>query len=406
VDVERVPGADRLRIAVFGDFDSVHTRSWLRWFIDRGHDLHAVSFYTPRADLPGVTLHVLSPSPGRRAASQTTSAAVSPSLAARLPRGISRLVHALRYQRAGLRRTLRAIDPDVVHAHFLVEHGFYGAVAGVHPYVVTTWGSDVLVEPSRDLISNRIARWTIARADAITSNNTYMAERLVVLGAKPAQVEVVTLGADRYDLEGRDASVNLRDPDPVRAPVVLSTRAHEALYNISEIIDACSRVAASRPELRLRIAHGGTLTSDLRGQAARTAGNVEFLGLLDRAAFRDALHDAEIFVSIPDSDGTSVALLQAMAAGCFPIVSDLPSQRELVEDGVTGFRVPLHRPDMLAARIEQALADPALRRRAAARNLISVEQRGLNESEMQKMESIYHPLAGEKTHQRDVGAVS
>ncbi len=98
---------------------------------------------------------------------------------------------------------------------------------------------------------------------------------------------------------------------------------------------------------------------------------------------------AEVFVSVPSSDGTSVALLQAMAAGCFPIVSDLPTQRELVEDGVNGFRVPLHRPDVLAERIARALADAPLRRAAAARNLEIVDDRGLNETEMARMEGLY-----------------
>jgi L-malate glycosyltransferase len=99
--------------------------------------------------------------------------------------------------------------------------------------------------------------------------------------------------------------------------------------------------------------------------------------------------NAEVFVSVPSSDATSVALLQAMAAGCFPIVSDLPAQRELVEDGVNGFRVPLHRPDVLADRIARALADAPLRAAAAARNLQIVTERGLNETEMARMEALY-----------------
>ena len=71
-----------------------------------------------------------------------------------IPVGFMRLVHAARYARAGLRRVVREIAPDVLHAHYVVEHGFYGLVAGFHPYVVTAWGSDVLVEPVRDPIVN------------------------------------------------------------------------------------------------------------------------------------------------------------------------------------------------------------------------------------------------------------
>jgi len=391
MDVEPVAPGGRLRIAVLGDFDGVHTRSWLRWFIERGHDVHAISYYPLAAPLDGVTLHVL-----RSRAQQPGGASTATDAGMTIPRSVLRLVHGLRYQAAGLRRVLREIRPDVFHAHFLVEHGFYGALAGFHPYVVTAWGSDVLVEPQRDPVSKLIARWTLRRADLVTSNNAYMADRIVALGAARSKIEVVTLGADRFFLERADASVNVRPADPARAPVVLSTRAHEPLYNIGEIIDAYEQVARARPDVRLVIAHGGSLTADLTRRAAASAGRIEFIGFAGREALRNAMTEADVFVSVPSSDGTSVALLQAMAAGCFPIVSDLPTQRELIEDGVNGFRVPTHRPDLLAGRIKQALGESDLRRSAAERNRAIVQDRGLNEVEMAKMEALYRQLADRK----------
>ncbi|MBI5284857.1 MAG: glycosyltransferase [Chloroflexi bacterium] len=389
--VERVSDAARLRIAVLGDFDGVHTRAWLRWFIERGHDVHAISYYAPAAPLDGVTLHVLKP--GRRAAASGVPSGAAGGAGSRVPRGLLRLLHGARYRMAGLPRVLRAIGPDVFHAHFLVEHGFYGALAGFHPYVVTAWGSDVLVEPQRDPVSKQIARWTMRRADLLTSNNEYMAEHMAALGAPRSKIEVVTLGADRSFLDAHEQSVNVRGRAPGEPRCVLSTRAHEPLYNIHDVIDASARVARSQPDVRLAMAHGGTLTAGLQRRAQDAAGRVEFLGFLDSAALREAMTEAEVFVSVPSSDGTSVALLQAMAAGCFPIVSDLPTQRELVEDGVNGFRVPPHRPEALAERIARALSDPDLRRRAAAANRALVERRGLNETEMARMEAAYRRLA-------------
>ncbi len=389
----------RLRIAVLGDFDSIHTRSWLRWFVDRGHDVHAVSFYPPNEPLEGVTVHTLAARHERSSTRSTDPRSSRGSaLLDRVPRGLVRIAQALRYQRAGLRRTLQAIAPDVVHAHFLVEHGFYGAAANVHPYVVTAWGSDVLVEPERDPVSKRIARWTIGRADLLTSNNRYMAERMIALGARRNRVEIITLGADRYVLDAHDRSVNVRLRDSGRAPAILSTRAHELLYNIDEIVDAYEIVRASAPGARLVVAHEGSQTVKLRQRAAERTGSIEFLGHVGRQQFRDALIGAEVFVSVPSSDGTSVALLQAMAAGCFPIVSDLPTQRELIDDGVNGLRVPLHRPDLLASAILRALGDPQLRRAAAAENQQRIEERGLNENEMLRMESLYLRLRPEARH--------
>jgi glycosyltransferase involved in cell wall biosynthesis len=385
MDIEGVDPSRRLRIAVLADFDGPHARSWLRWFIARGHDVHAVSFYPPRVAIEGATSHSLRAGRGTDTATRAVRRG-----AGRIPRGPVRIAHALRYRRAGLARTLRRIDPDVVHAHYIVEHGFYGAVSLQCPYVVTAWGSDALVEPERDPISRMIARWTLRRADLVTSNNRYMAQRIVQLGAPASRVEVVVLGAERYDIERAAESVNLRAADA--PPTIISTRAHELLYNIDNIIDAHARVVRAAPDARLVIAHGGSLSAALQERARHVAGRVEFVGYLDRASFRDALTNAHVFVSVPSSDGTSVALLQAMGAGAFPVVSDLPTQHEWIESGATGFLVPLRQPDVLADRIIAAIGDSARRERAARRNLGLVTERGLNETQMARMESLYHDL--------------
>lgn len=333
---------------------------------------------------------------GRAAALRRVAREAAGEIAARMPRGAARLAHGARYRMAGLRRTLERIDPDVVHAHYVVEHGFYAALAGVHPLVVTAWGSDVLVEPQRDSISRLIARWTIARADLVTSNNAYMARRIGELGVVPAKVHVVTLGAERYDLELSEYSVNRVAPDRAQARCIISTRAHEPLYHIADVIDAHARVAQDRPDARLVVAHGGSLTGELRHRAEASGARVEFAGFLGRAAFREALSRAHVFVSVPSSDATSVALLQAMGAGAFPIVSDLPSQREWIRDGFNGYLVPVGRPDVLAERIAQALDAHELRRAAADVNRRLVEERGLNEAQMAKMEELYEELVGRR----------
>jgi len=121
---------------------------------------------------------------------------------------------------------------------------------------------------------------------------------------------------------------------------------------------------------------------------------VRFAGFLSQEAFRDALDGAEVFVSVPSSDATSVALLQAMAVGCFPIVSDLASQQELVEDGVQGLRVPVRDEAALANAIARALEDRELRHAAVERNRRFVEEYGLLETNMARMEAWYYRLVG------------
>ena len=388
MNVERVPDGRRLRIAVLGDFDGVHTRSWLRWFIDRGHDIHAISFYPPAEPLEGVELHVLRARPVPHPSAGPATASPSRSWS----RGVVRIAHAIRYRHAGLKKTIQQIEPDVFHAHFVVEHGFYGALASVHPYVVTAWGSDVLVDPRRDPISRQIARWTLGRADLVTSNNRVMAKAIIDLGAPPSKVEVVTLGADACFGERWSESVNVSGR--TGGPVVLSTRAHEPLYNIDVIINAFARIGGEFPEARLVVAHSGSLSGELKAQAATSSASIEFTGTVDAPRLRDLMTEAEVFVSVPSSDGTSVALLQAMSAGAFPVVAGLDTQREWITDGANGLLVPPTDSSALATAMARALGDPELRRIAAERNRAIVAERGMNETQMAAMERHYLRLAG------------
>jgi glycosyltransferase involved in cell wall biosynthesis len=397
-----------LRICVVGDLDGVHTHRWVHWFVERGHDVHGISYYQPQRPPPGVKVHVLvaggaaggsaAPLPGRggwRPAARRLAEAAAPSL--------WRLINGFRYQRGGLRRIIENVEPDVVHAHYVVEHGFYAALAcrtgrraGSRPLVVTAWGSDVLLAPRRSPLARAIARYTLRRADLVTSNNEYMTRRLVDLGAPADRVELVILGADAFFLEAPDASVNLR-PGKETPPTVISLRSLDSrLYNVDVILRAMGLVRRRIPDARLLVAGEGRLRAGLERLARRLGleGSAIFLGYLPPPQLRDALASAHVCVSVPRSDATAVSTLEAMAVGCLPIVSDLPSQEELVRDGENGFRVPVGDADALAQRIVEALERGDLRRQALEQNQDLVARRGVLEENMARMEELYRGLAG------------
>ena len=396
--VDPVSFEHRLRLCVLGDLDGVHTQSWLRYFVERGHDVHGVSYHVPVRPPEGVRIHALRPA----ARGGGPLAGARPGLTARLgrtlPLGLQRLVNLLRYRQAGLRRTVDAIAPDILHAHYLVEHGLYGTAAQRQPYVVTAWGSDVLVEAARSPLNRSLARFALRRANLATANNRYMAREMVLrLDKEPAWVQHIVLGVDRDFLGRPDDSINARSPAQDHAPTVISTRSLDVpLYNVEVSVRARARVRDRIPAARLVIAGEGRLRPQLEALAHRLdlAETVRFAGFLPREEFRAALTDAEVFVSVPSSDATSVALLQAMAVGCFPIVSDLLSQQELVEDGVQGLRVPVRDEVALADAIVRALEDRELRRAAVERNRTFVEEYGVLETNMAKMEAWYYRLAG------------
>ncbi|OGO53031.1 MAG: hypothetical protein A2148_00890, partial [Chloroflexi bacterium RBG_16_68_14] len=325
---------------------------------------------------------------------------LAPRLGRSLPPSLQRLANLLRYRQAGLQRVVEGLAPEVLHAHYLVEHGFYATAAHYRPYVVSAWGSDVLVEVARSPLNRAIARFVLARADLATANNRYMAREVALkLGMDRARVQHIVLGVQRDLLGQPETSVNVRPPAPDRPPTAISTRSLDLpLYNVDVIVRAMAQVRTRIPGARLVVAGQGRLRPQLEALAHRLGieETVRFVGFLSQEELRDALVESEVFVSVPSSDATSVALLQAMAVGCFPIVSDLPSQQELVESapGGQGLRVPARDVEALAEGIVRALEDRELRRDAVERNRRFVEEYGVLETNMAKMEAWYYRLAG------------
>jgi len=375
---------------MLGDFDGPHTLAWARFFAARGHEVHAVSFYPPREELSGVRYHVLR----QRGVPARAPAVAGPrGLKDRLPPSLMRAVHYLRYRRAGLRRAIESIAPDVFHAHYAVEHGFYGTAAAFHPYAVSVWGSDLLVE-SRQPPGGAIARWTLRRADLVTCNDASLAKRVRELGAAEGRVVVANLGIERLFLDAGERSVNLKGGGgPLTA---ISDRALEPLYNVDVVLRAFAIARARLPEARLLIAHEGGERTRLEtlARALRVEDAVTFLGRLAPQALAEALAAAHVYVSVPSSDSMALSNLEAMAAGAFPVLADLPSVDGWVEHGVQGLRVRPRDAAGLADALYAALTDAGLRQKAAERNRAKVAAQGLRERTLLAVERRFYALAG------------
>ncbi len=79
--------------------------------------------------------------------------------------------------------------------------------------------------------------------------------------------------------------------------------------------------------------------------------------------------DAHIYTSISRYDGTSISLLEALSCGLYPILSDIPQNREWIDPQArNGMLVPLDQPAEYARRIAEAIQDLAHRKSMASFN--------------------------------------
>ena len=108
----------------------------------------------------------------------------------------------------------------------------------------------------------------------------------------------------------------------------------------------------------------------------------------------DLLANHHIYVSTARSDTTSVSLLEAMACGLFPVVTDIPANREWIDDGHNGRLFPAGDAAALGQALVGAWSEAGLRRAARERNLEIVRSRARWQDTMEGPRRLMRRLAG------------
>ena len=125
--------------------------------------------------------------------------------------------------------------------------------------------------------------------------------------------------------------------------IIYSNRLHKKLYQLDRVINSFNLFLKNSVDKtwKLVIAATGEESDNLKSMVEHLniKGNVEFVGWVDKEKNFEYYSKAKLFVSIPESDATSISLLEAMAYGCIPVLSDLPANREWIDDGKNGIVV-------------------------------------------------------------------
>jgi glycosyltransferase involved in cell wall biosynthesis len=159
------------------------------------------------------------------------------------------------------------------------------------------------------------------------------------------------------------------------APLVIYTgRLHEA-KGLNDLLAAWGMVAPSHPTARLWLVGEGPQREELQEtvQARGLSHSVRLPGAFD--SVEEMLDAADAFVLPSYVEGMSLSLLEAMAAGLPVVASDIPANRALVEDKVSGLLVPARDPPALATALCRILDhhDVAQRLGAAGRSRVTAE---------------------------------
>ncbi len=354
-----------MKICYLSDATSIHTARWARHFVDRGHEVTVISFRPGQLE--------------RGKLIQLTGAlSLSPwAILRQIPR---------------VRRLVCNIAPDILHAHYVTSYGLAGALSGWRPFVVTAWGSDVLIAPEHSWLYRLVVRRVLARADLITSMAHHMTTTFIQRRyAPPSKIMTLPFGIDTEEFNPARRSA----PHRAGPATVVSTRHLMEIYDVATFVRAIPAVLAQCPDTHFIIAGDGELRAALE-QSVDRAGvrpSVEFRGKVPHDEVPHLLGEADVFVTTAITDGNNVSLNEAMACGAFPVASDIPANREWIEHGRNGLTFPVGDVDRLVEAVVRAIREPAWRQAAAAENWTIVNQHASWANNMARMEDRYTELA-------------
>jgi glycosyltransferase involved in cell wall biosynthesis len=290
-----------------------------------------------------------------------------------------------------LRREIAAASADIVHLHTGRANWLGGLAArwaGVA--AISTRRMDRRVRPGlrTHLLYGRLLRRTAAVSPAVR-------DRLLQAGVPAERVEVIVDAVDPERLRAahpRD-EVRARLGAGAEHCVLIALAALVRRKGLDILLQAVGGLGAARLRVLVWIVGDGSERAVLEEQARRVgvAAQVSFLGR--RADVADLLHAADIAVVPSRQEGMGVAALEAMAAGCAVVASNVGGLGYAVVHERTGLLVPPEDASALASALARLIRDPELRQRLAEQGPRRIAEGFLPQHMVEAYEKLYLAVA-------------
>lgn len=290
-------------------------------------------------------------------------------------------------------RVLRSIDPDVVHVHEpAVPWVSLAATATAAAPVVATFHA--WSDRARSYrAAARVVRPVLRRIDArVAVSSAAAAYHAGALGLRPEDFTIVPNGVDVARFRDATPFPQMRDH-----PSLLFVGRLETRKGLDQLLHAFTRLKTTRPDLRLYVVGDGPDRDRCQQLLpVRLRSDVVFLGRVDNDELPRFYASCDLYVS-PALGGESfgIVLIEAMAAGCAVVASDIPGYASVVTDGVDGRLVPPGDPEALADAIAALLDNASLARALASTAAAGVDRYDWS-AVAQQVRGLYLRVVGER----------
>jgi glycosyltransferase involved in cell wall biosynthesis len=317
--------------------------------VEAGWDVHLLEIGPGSVRVEGVTVH---PMHGNREYRRTAA--------------------KLGYFWRGLRcrRLVRRLAPDILYAHYASSAGLVAYLSGYRPYAVTIHGSD-LIDRSKTWIGRVILGRVLRGAAMVNPVAAHMVPILERLGVSRDRILVLPFGIELEKFPFRPRADLFKEG--IR--LICTRSLGSPVYDIPTLLRAVAEARRRGAPVTLSLPATGGLAPQMKNLAAQ-------LGIAEAIAFGAGYRNDEVpallvphdvYVSASLWDGASISLMETMACGTFPLVSDIAANREWLEHERNAFLFPAGDWQRLADLIVDLPARREFIRRALDDNRQKVE---------------------------------
>jgi glycosyltransferase involved in cell wall biosynthesis len=240
----------------------------------------------------------------------------------------------------------RRFRPDLIHAHMMSSALLAYPICKVRriPLVTTMHNSF-----DKHSFLMRLGTVVVAVSEA---------ERKLLLSRGYPARKVVTIVNGPVDSPREEPIDN---PPVLRTPSVMTLSGLHPRKAVDDVVTAFADIAANHPAWHLNVVGSGPQREELEAQAHRLSldDRIHFLGPSTNP--RQLLEQTEIFATATLADPCPLTIMEARAAGCAIVGTEVGGIPETLDNGAAGLLVPTRNPSAMAEALVRLMDSPELR---------------------------------------------
>lgn len=244
-----------------------------------------------------------------------------------------------------LKKLVKEIKPDVIHAHWIIPQGFVTALikklTGV-PYIVTTHGGDIF--GLQGTIPTVMKKFALNNAKSITVVSNAIKKEIHNKIDKKLNIEVIPMGVDSKLFNPDKYDEKIKKRYDIKGKFLLFVGRLTEKKGVRYLIEAMPKIVEKEPKTKLLIIGGGELENELKtlSNSLGMQNNIIFTGPIPNKELPRYYATADIFIgpSIKtkdgDTEGFGLTFVEAGMSGCWLIGTNVGGISDIIINGENG----------------------------------------------------------------------